>query len=91
MFVSRHRLDEYFLVDMTESSGEPAYTLDVREIEGQPFEDIQATLDTLEAGERFHLVADFEPAPLYSVLESRGFSYETDQRGEEWHVDIRPE
>ena len=64
--------------------------LDVREIDGAPFVDIMSTLQSLADGERLRLVAGFEPQPLYEVLKSRGFTYETERResedDEEWHV-----
>ncbi|ELY29121.1 hypothetical protein C499_06775 [Halogeometricum borinquense DSM 11551] len=63
--------------------------LDVREIEGEPFGEIVAALDTLCEHETLVLVNSFEPVPLYDVLEQRGFTYKTSQEGsEEWHVRI---
>ena len=63
--------------------------LDVREVNGEPFEDIMAALDRLGEGERLRLVAPFEPEPLYGVLDGRGFTHETTRVAEdEWHVDI---
>ncbi|AEH37890.1 DUF2249 domain-containing protein [Halopiger xanaduensis] len=61
-------------------------TLDVREIDGPPFDDIMSALRTLNAGERLELIAPFEPKPLYNVLESRGYTYESEQRDGVWHV-----
>lgn len=63
-------------------------TLDVREIDGPPFDDIMAALESLEAGERLRLIAPFEPKPLYEVLEARGFTHESDQSDGVWHVRI---
>lgn len=62
-------------------------TLDVREIDGPPFDDIVAALGDLEPGERLRLIAPFEPKPLYEELDDRGFAYESD-RGSDgvWHV-----
>ena len=63
--------------------------LDVREIDGPPFEDIVAALDDLEADERLRLIAPFEPVPLYEVLEARGFTHESEQHDDDlWHVRI---
>lgn len=63
--------------------------LDVREIDGQPFDPIMAALDELSEGETLLLVNSFEPEPLYEVLTERGFEYETEQRGpDHWHVRI---
>lgn len=62
-------------------------TIDVREIEGGPFEDIMAALETIETGETLRLVSAFEPVPLYEVLSNRGFDHETEQVAEEeYHV-----
>ena len=62
-------------------------TIDVREIEGEPFEDIMAVLETLGDRETLRLVSAFEPIPLYEVLSNRGFDHETEQVAEgEYHV-----
>ncbi|MFC6717813.1 DUF2249 domain-containing protein [Natrialbaceae archaeon GCM10025810] len=66
----------------------PDKTLDVRDIDGPPFEDIMAALSSLESDERLRLVAPFEPKPLYEVLEARGFAFESEQRDDVWHVHI---
>lgn len=70
------------------SSGEADTRLDVREVDGEPFGDIMDALDGLGDGERLRLVAPFEPEPLYNVLDGRGFTHETAQADEVWHVDI---
>jgi len=63
--------------------------LDVREIDGEPFDDIVAALDDLPEGERLRLINSFEPEPLYAVLSERGFTHETERVGpDEVHVDI---
>lgn len=68
---------------------DPDRTLDVREIDGQPFEDIMTALEELGPNERLALLSSFEPEPLYGVLEQRGFSYEAIERApEEWCVTI---
>ena len=68
----------------TESSGR---TLDVREIDGPPFDDIVAALESLEPGQRLRLIAPFEPKPLYEELVDRGFTYESERRDDGvWHV-----
>ncbi|MEY7848225.1 DUF2249 domain-containing protein [Natrarchaeobius sp. A-rgal3] len=67
-------------------------TLDVREIDGPPFDDIVATLDELPDEERLELIAPFEPAPLYGVLDGRGFDHESEKRDDgTWHVLIEYE
>lgn len=64
-------------------------TLDVREIDGEPFGDIMAALEELPDDESLLLINSFEPAPLYDVLETRGFEYETaNPAPETWHVEI---
>jgi uncharacterized protein (DUF2249 family) len=64
-------------------------TLDVRQIEGEPFGDIMAALDELDPGKSLVLVTSFEPEPLYAVLTERGYTYETEQvDSDEWHVEI---
>ena len=63
--------------------------LDVRDLEEPPFARIDTALSELGSGERLLLVNDFEPEPLYEVLERRGFSYETSRvTDDEWHVEI---
>jgi uncharacterized protein (DUF2249 family) len=67
-----------------------ARTLDAQDIDGEPFGDIMAALDSLDPGERLVLVNSFEPQPLYGVLEERGFDHEAEQVADnEWHVEIR--
>jgi uncharacterized protein (DUF2249 family) len=64
-------------------------TLDAREIDGEPFGAIVGALEDLPAGGTLCLVNSFEPAPLYDVLDRRGFDHETEQVAEdEWHVSI---
>ncbi|MFC4544639.1 DUF2249 domain-containing protein [Halosolutus amylolyticus] len=72
---------------MTANPAPTERTLDVREIDGEPFDDIVAALDDLGADDRLRLIAPFEPVPLYGVLEKRGFEHESEQReGDVWHV-----
>lgn len=81
------RVDVRLMTD--ESLEDDPERLDVREIDGEPFGDIMTALNSLAAGETLRLVNSFEPEPLYAVLESRGFRYETDEVDEGlWHVDI---
>jgi uncharacterized protein (DUF2249 family) len=64
--------------------------LDVRNVEGEPFGDIVAALQELDEGATLELVNSFEPEPLYDVLTTRGFEYESEQvAADEWHVRIR--
>ncbi|AFK20930.1 DUF2249 domain-containing protein (plasmid) [Haloferax mediterranei ATCC 33500] len=70
-------------------SEDAVHTLDVRDLDGEPFGEIMAAVDGLTADESFLLVNSFEPVPLYDVLEQRGFEYETSQvAADEWHITI---
>lgn len=53
--------------------------LDVREIDGPPFEDIVRALESMDHGDRLRLIAPFEPRPLYDVLDQRGLAFETEE------------
>lgn len=69
-------------------------TLDVRTIDGPPFSAIDRELGALasddEPDDELRLIADFEPVPLYEVLEQRGFEHDAEkQNDDEWHVLIR--
>lgn len=65
-------------------------TLDVRRLEGAPFDDIVAELDALDPGETLLLQSSFEPEPLYDVLAQRGFTHETEQvESTLYHVRVR--
>lgn len=64
-------------------------TLDAREVEGEPFGAIMESLTALSAGETLLLINNFEPEPLYDVLEERGFEYASEEvDADEWHVEI---
>lgn len=66
--------------------------LDVRTLDGEPFDDIVAALDDLPTDESLLLVNSFEPEPLYNVLEQRGFQYSTTNPEDGvWHVHIEHE
>ncbi len=66
------------------------HQLDVRPLMlPQRFSTIFAKLDELGAGDSLLLVNDFEPLPLFSELERRGYTYESRQTGAtEWHIKI---
>ncbi|QLG47648.1 DUF2249 domain-containing protein [Natrinema halophilum] len=73
-------------------SRSPERTLDVRDIDGPPFDDIVTALGALERGQRLRLIAPFEPKPLYEELADRGFAYESEHgEGGVWHVRIEHE
>lgn len=59
------------------SAAQPTRTLDVRDIDGEPFGEIVTALDSLGPDERLLLLNSFEPVPLYDVLAQRGFTHET--------------
>jgi len=62
-------------------------TLDVRDVDDEPFPHIMSALSDLAEGETLELVNSFEPEPLYSVLSQRGFDYESERVAEdEWRV-----
>lgn len=78
------------LTDMSLDASAPERELDVREIDGEPFDDITSALDDLPEDESLLLINSFEPEPLYSVLEQRGFEYETaNPEPDVWHVEIQ--
>lgn len=73
----------------TDAVDEATYELDVRTIDGEPFGEIMEALDSLPDDGTLVLVNSFEPEPLYSVLEQRGYTYETSREAEnEWRVTI---
>ena len=70
-------------------SDDPDEILDVREIDGPPLFDILNALAALDEGETLLLINDFEPIPLYDVLDERGFEHATEEVADaEWHVEI---
>jgi uncharacterized protein (DUF2249 family) len=74
---------------MQADGGSPTRELDAREIDGEPFGEIMAALGELPEDGSLLLYNGFEPEPLYGVLESRGFAYETDHvADDEWRVRI---
>ena len=69
---------------------EAAETLDVRPVlaaGGEPFVEILEAAERIATGQSLVLIAPFEPAPLYTVLEGRGFAHATEHVGaDEWIV-----
>jgi uncharacterized protein (DUF2249 family) len=62
--------------------------LDVREDikNGQdPFETIMSTISPFQSGDTLILHAPFQPVPLYGVLKSKGFGYETEEINEKYY------
>lgn len=65
-------------------------TLDARDIDGEPFEQIMDALNQLGPNETLLLINSFEPEPLYNVLEQRGYTYKTSRiESDEWHISIQ--
>ncbi|WP_312907846.1 DUF2249 domain-containing protein [Natronosalvus caseinilyticus] len=74
---------------MTSDDTDTDRVLDARGIDGEPFSDIMSELEALEDGETLLLINSFEPAPLYGVLEGKGFTHETTEvAADEWEVRI---
>lgn len=72
---------------MTTASEPADVTVDAREIDGKPCDDVHSALDSLESGDRFRLIVPFEPEPLYEKAENRGLTYESTEDDDGfWHV-----
>jgi uncharacterized protein (DUF2249 family) len=69
---------------------DPDARLDAREVDGEPFSDIVAALEDLDADETLLLLNSFEPEPLYSVLDDRGYDHDTECVDGEWRVYVTP-
>lgn len=68
--------------------------LDVRPIlrdGGEPFEQIMATINSLQPGQGLRLFATFKPTPLLHVFSSKGFTHDAKEiEGGDWEVVFRP-
>lgn len=72
-----------------ETDEERTRALDVRDVDGSPFDAIVGALEALSEDETLVLINSFEPEPLYDVLEARGYTHETTRvADDEWHVSI---
>jgi len=63
--------------------------LDVRPIiesGTDPFKTIMKTVKDMNDDEMLHLINSFEPVPLYSVMETKGFKHAAEKKGDEWHI-----
>lgn len=59
---------------------------------GEPFGAIMQALEALGPDQGLRLFATFKPVPLFSLMESRGFTHEARELdGGEWEVLFRPE
>lgn len=66
-----------------------AHDLDVRPIlvrGEEPFDAIMRAADALVDDEALHLIAPFEPRPIYAVMRRRGCTAYTTQEGTSFHV-----
>lgn len=61
--------------------------LDAREHD-VPFDAISDALDGLSEDEQLVLRNDFEPEPLYPILDRRGFAYSATEEDGVWQVEI---
>jgi uncharacterized protein (DUF2249 family) len=58
---------------------------------GEPFGEIMSAINSLQPGEGLRLLATFKPVPLFSVLGSKGFTYEAKELdGGDWEVLFSP-
>ena len=64
--------------------------IDVRKLEGEPFDDIMSGLDAIGEDETLRITAAFEPVPLYGVLEGKGYAHETVEADDVYHVLVQP-
>ncbi len=63
--------------------------LDVRPIiesGTDPFKTIMKTVKELDENEMLHLINSFEPVPLYSVMQKKGYTHASEKKGDEWHI-----
>lgn len=59
---------------------------------GEPFARIMEVAEGVQPGESFVLIAPFNPVPLYSVLNGRGFTSATEHvSDDEWIVSFTRE
>ena len=61
--------------------------IDVRGIQGNFFQGIKKQAAALDKGEGLEIIQNFDPIPLYEVMEDLGYEYHTEQKGEtEFHA-----
>jgi len=63
--------------------------LDVRPIiesGTDPFKSIMKTVKEMNDNEMLHLINSFEPVPLYSVMQKKGYTHASEKKGDEWHI-----
>ena len=73
----------------------PMHTLDVRPIlkaGGEPFPEIMKAVSQLGAGQTLRLLATFKSAPLFAVMQKKGYTHtEKELDGGDWEVVFTPE
>ncbi len=73
----------------------PLHTLDVRPIlkaGGEPFPEIMKAISQLGADQGLRLLATFRPAPLFAVMQKKGYTHaENELDGGDWEVVFTPE
>jgi TusA-related sulfurtransferase len=63
-------------------------TLDTRNMAPpEPLERVRAAIDGFEPGDRLKVLIDFEPLPLYRILDRNGLRHRA-ERGAEGHYEI---
>lgn len=61
--------------------------IDVRGIQGNFFQGIKKQAAALDEGQGLEIIQNFDPIPLYEVMEDLGYEYHTEQKGEtEFHA-----
>lgn len=69
-------------------------TLDVRPIlkaGGEPFPQIMQAISRLAEGQGLRLIANFKPAPLFAVMQKKGYAHsEKELDGGDWEVIFSP-
>lgn len=73
----------------------PLQTLDVRPTlknGGEPFQEIMQAVASLDDGQGLRLIATFKPAPLFSVMQKRGFAHsERALEDGDWEIIFTPQ
>jgi len=59
------------------------FTLDIRDMEPpEPLERVLAAIADFRQGDTLRILSDFEPRPLYRILERDGFQHRAESGGE---------
>ncbi len=65
--------------------------IDVRGVAGNFFPGLKERLVKMAVGDELEIIQDFEPIPLYAVLDELGFEHNVEKRGGAWHLVCRRE